>query len=403
VHILLVADGRSPTTLSYLQSLYALGLRVSMISTFPCAEPQGLAHFEVIPAALARFAGSQAGTKAQQAGGRSILRKAASSLRRWLQPIRYTAGPLGLPRHQKTFLRVQRRTQPDLVHALRIPYEGMLASCTPPEVPLAVSVWGNDLTLHAGGSPWMRSWTRKTLHRINGLAADTQRDIRLAGEWGYSPEKPTLVVPGAGGLDLPALEQAAQLTHSLPQKLLNAPYRVVNPRGFRPGSVRNDTFFASIPLVLQRLPDAMFACCAMQGQPEALEWVERLNIREHVILMPYLPQQETWALFHAAQVSASISQHDGTPNSLLEAMACGCLPVAGDIESLREWISPGQNGLLVDPSDPQELADALVHALTHADLRQNAAVLNRRIIETRAVRPVVQGKILSFYKTLLQS
>ena len=34
--------------------------------------------------------------------------------------------------------------------------------------------------------------------------------------------------------------------------------------------------------------------------------------------------------------------HDGTPNTLLEGMACGCLPVAGDLDSIREWLKPGQ-------------------------------------------------------------
>jgi glycosyltransferase involved in cell wall biosynthesis len=173
---------------------------------------------------------------------------------------------------------------------------------------------------------------------------------------------------------------------------------VINPRGFRPGSVRNDTFFAAIPLVLQQIPDTLFACCAMQGQSEALDWVEHLKIHENVVLLPYLPQETTWALFKKAQVTASISQHDGTPNSLLEAMACGCFPVVGDIESMREWIRPNHNGLLVDPANPQDLAEALIKALTDGDLRQNASRINREIVETRVEKSIVQTKIKGFYQ-----
>ena len=47
------------------------------------------------------------------------------------------------------------------------------------------------------------------------------------------------------------------------------------------------------------------------------------------------------AVFQGARVAVSPSTHDGTPNTLLEAMSCGSFPVAGDIESLREWIEPG--------------------------------------------------------------
>ncbi|MCE5209077.1 MAG: glycosyltransferase family 4 protein [Chloroflexi bacterium] len=403
MHILLIADGRSPTTRTYLRTLYALGLQVSLLSTFPCSEPDGLKSFELMPVALARFAGSQASavnTSSRIAGGadkKSFVRKIASFSRKVAAPARYVAGPLSIAFYKNQYLDTLKRINPDIVHALRIPYEGMLAACIPAGIPLIISMWGNDLTLHAHGSLLMKNLTRKTLQRADGLIADTRRDIRLAREWGYSEDKPVLVIPGSGGLDLQAVDQANQAVANLSEKLLKASRLVVNPRGFRPGSVRNDTFFAAIPLVLKQLPDTLFACCAMQGQPEALAWVERLKIHNEVVLLPYLPQEETWALFHIAQVSVSISQHDGTPNSLLEAMACGCFPIAGDIESLREWIQPGQNGLLVNPADPQELAEALVEALTHEELRKNAARINREIVETRAEKRFVQAQIDEFY------
>jgi glycosyltransferase involved in cell wall biosynthesis len=77
-------------------------------------------------------------------------------------------------------------------------------------------------------------------------------------------------------------------------------------------------------------------------------------------------QAANGGLFRRAAVAVSPSTHDGTPNTLLEAMACGCFPVAGDLESLREWINPDVNGLLVDPGDPHALADAILTALEHS-------------------------------------
>ena len=106
-------------------------------------------------------------------------------------------------------------------------------------------------------------------------------------------------------------------------------------------------------------------------------------------------------MFHRAQVSVSISEHDGTPNSLLEAMTCGCFPIAGDIESLREWIVPGVNGLLVNPDSPEELASAVISALLNEKLRSDAAEKNRRIILERAESEVVRTKIEVFYNQCL--
>ena len=145
---------------------------------------------------------------------------------------------------------------------------------------------------------------------------------------------------------------------------------MINPRGFRTGSVRQDTFFQALPLILERSPNITFACAAMAGQREALRWVERLRLEGKVHLLPLLPQADLWELFARAAVTVSVSQHDGTPNSLLEAMALGAFPVAGDIESIREWITPGVNGLLVEPDKPQALAEAVLLALDNPDLRR---------------------------------
>jgi glycosyltransferase involved in cell wall biosynthesis len=65
-------------------------------------------------------------------------------------------------------------------------------------------------------------------------------------------------------------------------------------------------------------------------------------------------------------------------------MACGCLPVAGDIESLREWITHGENGLLVDPGDPSALAESIIHGLTDDVLQAKARAANDQIVKQRA-------------------
>ncbi len=65
-------------------------------------------------------------------------------------------------------------------------------------------------------------------------------------------------------------------------------------------------------------------------------------------------------------------------------MACGCFPIAGDLESIREWITPNENGLLFDSTNSQSIADAIVTAIENKNLREQAAGLNREIISSRA-------------------
>jgi glycosyltransferase involved in cell wall biosynthesis len=267
---------------------------------------------------------------------------------------------------------------------------------------LIVSIWGNDLTFHARTSPLMAMHTRRTLRRVDGLLADASRDIALAKEWGLREAIPALLVPGNGGLDLEAL-RAILKEKELPFLLPEGRPIFVNPRGFRPGSVHQDIFFKSLPLVLEKIPGAFFVCTAMQGQPQAEHWVEDLKLGEHVLLLPYLPQEQLWRLYSRAQIYVSLSSHDGTPNTFLEALACGCFPVVGDIESLREWLTDGVNGLLVDPLDPQQAANAMIKAITDENLRLNVLKKNYAMIHSRAeisgVRKEFSGFILSIDKS----
>lgn len=402
MHILLIADGRSPITQRWIQGLLHLQHRVTLVSTYPCPWlPEAEATF-ILPVAFASLSGSQAGGAGGRQSQDGFSRQLVGRGRGLLQSARYWLGPLTLPFYARQLEKIAASVQPDLVHALRIPFEGMLASQAHLGVPLAITIWGNDLTLHGSKNPWMHSLTVGALKRADGLVADTQRDLRLGRLWGFATGRPLLAVPGGGGIDLTEMHrQRTEITDCMSGSLPAGVPLVVNPRGLRPGYVRNDVFFQAIPLVLQHRPDVFFACPSMAGQPEAQNWLQQLKIGSSVRLLPYLPQPQLWDLFRCADISVSVSTHDGTPNTLLEAMACGCFPVAGDLESLREWITPGVNGLLVEPTKPPALAEAVLEALEKPDLRSKAKEINLALIRERAEVNFVRSQIEVFYRRLV--
>ncbi len=316
-----------------------------------------------------------------------------------LHHLRYLIGPLSLSFYRNRFIKIVERIGPELIHALRIPFEGMLAQYASQKYPLIVSIWGNDLTLHAQRSYQMGKATQTTLLRADGLMADAFRDIRLAKSWGFNNDRPSLVAPGCGGIDLEELERArasipGYLIESIP---VDRPL-VVNPRGFRPGSLRNDVFFDAARMVSNRHSEVYFLCPTMAGQPEAEQMIRSRALESNVKLLPTLPQRDLWWLFSRADVVISPGEHDGVPNSLLEAIASGCYPIAGDIESLREWITPGLNGLLYPPADPVALAESLLLYLDNPDRRFDTARQNQILIRERADVTHIRRKVTEFYK-----
>lgn len=401
MRIAFVVDGRSPISRSWMTYFIGAGHEVHLISTFDCRRMDGLASLHFVPVAFSRA--SREVSDGVGAGGGPARRMLGVRL---MTTIRDGVGPLTVGRSARRLKHIMEEIKPDLVHAMRIPFEGIVAAASDPVAPLLISSWGNDFTLHAPAGLLLGRQTHKAMARADGLHADCQRDLRLAWKWGFGRDRLQIVLPGAGGVrrDLfhPKSEPVADSTGlgSLLSDVPDSAPVIVNPRGLR-AYVRSDTFFRAIPPILKAHPDAIFICPAMQGAAQAHSWISRLGIEAHVRLWPGLSPQQMADLFRRADAAVSPSEHDGTPNTLLEAMACGCFPVAGDLESVREWIDPGVNGLLVDPSDPAALARAVSDVLADSGLQQEAARRNQQIIASRADYEKVMATAESFYGQFL--
>jgi glycosyltransferase involved in cell wall biosynthesis len=394
MRLLFVVDGRSPIALNWIRYFVERGDEVHLASTFACQPDFPLASLTIVPVAFSGLksrqpgAGITGGSQGRNPLWGSSLVGVRTRIRQWL-------GPISLTFAARRLQAVVDHIQPELVHAMRIPFEGMLAARIATSGPILISIWGNDFTLHAPANLWMGRLTRQALSAASAVHADCLRDIRLAYEWGFSSQRPAIVLPGAGGIQLDVFYPADEIAP------VNEPAWVINPRGIR-AYIRNDTFFKSIPLVLDQAPHTQFICIGMAGQPQAESWLREYQVAANVHLTGQQTRQQMAESFRRSQVAVSPSMHDGTPNTLLEAMACGVFPVAGDLESLREWINPGINGLLVDPDNPRQLADAILQALQRPDLRQQAREINTRLVADKADYKLVMRRAADFYLRLIE-
>lgn len=408
-----LADARSPIARNWIQECAGLGHDTHVISSYPCdADAIPGATIHVIPFAFTslskiRHNGAIGHTRSSSSAPSPLSRllaelrsgklvKVAEKARNWLAPLDL------YPKIDKVASTI-RGIKPDLVHAMRLPFEGFMAALTDPPVPLLISIWGNDLTLHAENNAVLGRLTKRALHRTNALHCDCARDLVLAERWGFDQSKPSKVLPGGGGIQLDVFERGPKDQALLRE--LNIPASapvVLNPRGFRP-YVRNDVFFQSIPLVLARRPDAMFLGLGMAGNPVAESWIVKLGISHCVRLLGSFDREQMASLYRLADVTVSPSNHDGTPNTLIEAMSCGCFPVAGDIESIREWVQSGVNGVLCDQNDSHSLADGIVEALNNSALRESARAINQEMIAKRAEFHAVMSDAIRFYESIVKT
>ena len=114
----------------------------------------------------------------------------------------------------------------------------------------------------------------------------------------------------------------------------------------------------------------------MEGVSQAEAMVRSAGLSDRARLLPPLNRAEMAALFARAEITVSLSEHDGMPNSVIESMACGSYPVALDLPSLREVIRTKDNGDLIFFPNPKAIADAIREAVCDREKREHARRIN---------------------------
>jgi len=134
-----------------------------------------------------------------------------------------------------------------------------------------------------------------------------------------------------------------------------------------------------------------------------LQEVTEFGLGGAVKVIDSIPYEQMPELYAEAIASVSVPYSDGTPMSLLEAMACGSVPIFSDLPSVREWVSHGVNGFLVAPEDHEALAAHLIHLIRNPDVVARIVSMNRALVEERASQRVHMERMATIYRSLVGS
>jgi hypothetical protein len=286
--------------------------------------------------------------------------------------------------------------KPDMVHIMEMQSAGYLAlesfkrlpAYTLP--PCIFSSWGSDLFLF-GKQPEHQQRIRDLLARCDYLITDCERDLPLAREFGFKGEA-LGVFTTAGGYDLVKMRRYRQ--PGLPSTR-----KVIALKGYQ--GLRGGCALTAIE-ALRLCGDQLngFELVVYLASDETKEALTRLGDIQglRTTILPYSPHEEMLRLMGRARIAIGIGTSDGSPNAMLEAMVAGALPIQSNTISTAEWISDGENGLLVAPEDPQIIAAAIRRSLTDDRLVDHAAEINTRVADQRLDSSVVQPRVIELYR-----
>lgn len=99
------------------------------------------------------------------------------------------------------------------------------------------------------------------------------------------------------------------------------------------------------------------------GLPGYRDLAERQGVADDVRFLGRLDGHEVVAAYHAADLLVHPTRYDSCPTVVIEAMACARPVVSCALGGVPEVVQDGETGLLVPPSDPRRLAEAMLEVL----------------------------------------
>ncbi len=300
-----------------------------------------------------------------------------------------------------TIRRIVSQIQPEILHSLGVASDGWLGAASGFH-PFLISAFGSDLLLLDKRSRFHKILSRWALKQADQVVCVSQELAKKAVEFGVPKKRLEVVHLGVDTrVFFPADNPARLRTElGLPADPLVLSIRPVAPL-YRPLDLAN-----AIPLVLKQIPNAHFVILTYHHDPGTFSNFQQVinqNRADHAVqYIDDLPDDTAIANhYRATDVSVSLAESDGTPISVLEAMACGSAIIAGDLPTLHDWIRHEQEALFVPVGDTKAIAAAIVRLLSDPNLRVHLGQNALTVIQERGDAQYWSRRSIEIYQNLI--
>lgn len=294
-----------------------------------------------------------------------------------------------------------RQLEPDIIHGLGLQnytetlFQALKASINLINgTPWIYSSWGSDL-FYWGQINSHKGQIRKIVSACPYYIGECQRDIQLVREFGFKGEILGFF-QGGGGFPISKMQTGHHC--SFPSKR-----RIITVKGLQGLMGRAFTACDALRRCKELLTD--YTIVFHQAHPDVYFEAERLEsfLEIPVKIMPRCHYSKIWELLGTSRTNIGINLSDGVPNTMIEAMIMGSLPIQTDAGgATSEWIENRVNGLIVPHDSSNQIADAIRMALTDDDLINSAAEHNIAMCKQRIDATVVQPKVINLYEYVAQ-
>jgi glycosyltransferase involved in cell wall biosynthesis len=263
---------------------------------------------------------------------------------------------------------------------------------------LVLTAWGTDIYSKLKESRKNRIFTKYALRRADLVTGDSKNIMDECITLGASPTICHVIINGVDSAVFYPREDCEDLIEKLKLKDRRI---IISNRHFSP-PYNIDIIIRAIPLVLERYADAVFILKNAYGyqEPELRKLAEELGVSSAVRFVGAVDYPDMAKYLSISELFLSVPSWDSSSVSMLEAMACGAVPIVSDLPAAREWIREGYNGYLVPTKDHVALAEKITGLLHDRKRRENFRQRNFELV-TKADQNANMEKMEKLYLRLL--
>ena len=268
--------------------------------------------------------------------------------------------------------------------------------------PFVVTAWGSDIYRRDKFSDAEWRALGNALRRADSVTCDSD-DLaeRLRVEFALPAGCVSVV---QWGVDTRSFSPGAASRAFVDELDLGGKRVIFSARNFTP-LYNQETVVRAFAMLLASQPDVVLMMKRHGGDPDYYNAIKslisKLGIDSSVRICDSVPYERMPEFYRAASVTVSVPFSDATPMALLEAMACGSVPVVSDLPSLREWIRDGENGRIVAVDDVEALAEAMGDALTNEALRHRASESNLAFVTSTASQDAHMNRMTDILRKIV--
>ncbi len=128
--------------------------------------------------------------------------------------------------------------------------------------------------------------------------------------------------------------------------------------------------------------------------------------RPEITMTGYLPYREMYETLREGSIGLLVFQPDyynayiGLPNKLFDYMLCGLPVVASDFPEIRKVVGEAECGVLVEPTDPGAIAEAIIYLMEHPEEARRIGENGRRAVLERYNWGEMEGRLFGVYQVI---